>query len=50
MIRNGTMNFRRSAAQFLLGNIALGHPWISIGFAPTCIDGPSPTGTSKEND
>jgi hypothetical protein len=40
MIRNGTMNFRRSAAQFFLGNIALAHPWISIGFAPTCIDGP----------
>ena len=50
MIRGGTMNFRGSAAQFSLGNIALGHPGISHGFAPSCIDGPSPTGTSKEND
>src|ERR1700692_1284101 len=47
MIRKGTVNFRRSAAQFLLGNIALGHPWISIGFAPPASMAPHQPGRAR---
>jgi hypothetical protein len=49
MIRNDSMNFRRPAAQFFLGNIALA----SLNLYRLRVDlrrRPSPTGTSKEND
>jgi hypothetical protein len=49
MIRNDTMNFRRSAARFFLGNIALA-PWIFYRLRVDLHRPPSPTGTSKEND
>jgi hypothetical protein len=45
MIRNGSMNFLRSAAQFFIGNIALA----PLDFYRLRVD-PSSTGTSREND
>jgi hypothetical protein len=45
MIRNDSINLRRSAAQFFIGNIALA----PLDFYRLRVD-PSSTGTSKEND